>query len=250
MAVNPGIIAELHARLATGRPLVAPLDKFRVDLAVHGDPLVTTIAPLVVSFYDHQLDPRWLAVLAPSTRLVLMSIAAVLRVPPRDLLALARRLRALHANLVEGPGPGDRLMHTVTPLAAFHWWGWCHRRATLYLSVAPLIHVRFRELEHSMMRHQAEFGPRLDANAWDYLKTARLLVRFGPSRAALSTLTRRALQHAVLIVGAHALLGDLVKEALGAWVRSPLRPAARTVDKRAHHLATLLGLKLHKILPG
>lgn len=91
MEVNLEVVAELHARLATGRPLIAPLDKFRGDLAVHSDPLVTTIAPLVVSFYDRHLDPRWLAVLAPSTRLVLMSIAAALRVPSHDLLAQRER---------------------------------------------------------------------------------------------------------------------------------------------------------------
>ena len=203
MAADAILLKRLAGRLATRRCLTDPLLEVRARLVAER-PEASALVGLVTSLYDPGLDPAWLPVLWPSTQLVIVTTAVGLGASALASQELVRELRHVRAALGNAANPPTRLFHLETPLAAFHLSMWrraAGRRPTPYVAVAALIHVRVRALENEMLERAAEFGPKLQRNLWEYLRSVRVFCRYGPALHAIPIPLRRAL---IANAGSHA----------------------------------------------
>jgi len=181
-------------RLATPRPLAPDLLHLRGVLEARW-PEGRQLIQLIVGFYDPALDPAWIPVLWPSMQIVVMTSATALGAGPVERTDLFRRLHQGRRALITSRSRPRRLHHRATPLAAFHASQWAVRpssRAGLYVLVAAVVHAATRVLEGQMLAQVTRFGPRLDANLYDYLRAARVLCEHGPTPQALARSLRWA----------------------------------------------------------
>jgi hypothetical protein len=203
MAADVSVPEILAERLATRQCLTEPLQEVRAHL-VAAQPEASGIVSLVTGLYDPGLDPRWLPALWPCTQLVILTTAVGLGVSRLARQELVRDLRKVRAAFGKAATPPTRLFHLETPFAAFHLSVWrraAGQRPTPYVAVAALIHVRVRALENEMLERAAEFGPKLQRNIWEYLRSARVFCRYGPALRAIPIPLRRAL---IANAGSHA----------------------------------------------
>ena len=195
MGADARVLEMLTERLATRRCLTEPLREVRTRLVAER-PEASGMVSLVTSLYDPGLDPRWLPSLWPCTQLVIATTALGLGVSRLARRELVRELRKVREVFGPPATPATRLFHLATPFAAFHvsmWRRAAGRRPTPYVAVAALIHVRVRALENEMLRRAPEFGPKLERNIWDYLRSARVLCQYGPGLRAMPISSRRTL---------------------------------------------------------
>ena len=248
---DSSLIDALAEHLATRRPLGQRLLLAR-DALIQACPGAAGLAALVVRLYDPDFDPAWLQRLWPCTRLVITTTADALGASAPSHRQLHRDLARINDAVGRLPAPRRPLFHLAAPLAAFHWSTRSlaqHGRDPLYLDLAPLIHTRLRGLEQAMMARRDEFGTNFDRNLYDYLRSARLLCRYG-TRTALGA---RETEHSPFAVGrfiAPATARLLIEDAAERWTRSEITPPALpTVEQRVAHLEVLLGIRDHEIYP-
>jgi hypothetical protein len=237
--------------LATRRPLGQRL-MFARDELTRACPEAAELAALVTSIYDPDFDPAWLQRLWPSTHLLITTTADALGASAHSRRQLRRDLSRIHNAVCRLPAPRRPLFHLAAPLAAFHWStrSLAQRgQAPLYFDLARLFHNRIRGLEHAMLARRDEFGTNFTRNLYDYLRSARLLCRYG-IRTALGA---RQTERSSFPVGrsiAPTAARTLIEDAAERWTRSERTPPALpTVAKRVAHLEVLLGIRDHEIHP-
>jgi hypothetical protein len=245
------LLDALAEHLATRRPLAPRLTLARDEL-IQACPEAAGLATLVARLYDPNFDPAWLQRLWPCTQLLITTTAEALGASAPSCRQLRRDLASIHNAVCRLPAPRRSLFHLATPLAAFHWsmQSLAQRgRALLYLDLAPLIHTRLRRLEHAMLPRRDEFGTNFDRNLYDYLRSARLLCRYGIRTALWARQTERS-AFAIGRFVAPAAAQTLLEDAVERWTRGErTTPALPTVAKRVAHLEVLLGIRDHEIHP-
>lgn len=209
-------------------------------------PDAASVIRLVTRLYDPELPPAWVSHLWPASRRLIQEAVAA-RSGELDFTALETTLSLIDPLMISD-GAAPRLTHLATPVAGFHALGSASvDRADLYRAAALLVHIQLRRLEVGMYVQGEAFWPRLDRNLWDYARSARLLIDYGPTttETALVDENRGALVGSVPGPARRRLIDATVAE----WCRGARRARA-TVEKRRTALEVLVGLRDHTILPG
>jgi hypothetical protein len=240
-----GLVEGLRRRLATPRRPDAALLGYEEALIARRPEAVDVIG-LLTRLYDRNLPPAWVPRLWPTSRWLIARAAVVFGVADADLATIRDALAGI--KLITPCAMVPPLSHLATPLASFHFVGWTETaRMDLYQAVALLVHIQVRRLEIGMIARSDVFGPQLDRNLWDYLRSARLLLQYGPT--TIEPALADECWDALTKVGPGPARERLLETVLAGWRRRERR-APTTLEKRRIALEILLGLRDHTIRPG